>query len=316
MNEIITSFTPYFTEKKQGQLLLDNILKITDKHKSLFVLFQSIYNILKPHLIEEVDFFELFEKVGPKIQMITDDKQCSSLVYKFSKQSDGLSTPVRCKRKCEPSSIFCAVHLRNIGYCEHCMKDQGKVIYHNYNWEHFGTIFDKDLQFHHGIGPLRHIQNKMPYAKYVFEKKLIPKEPEIEKPGPPKKIIQPPTPKIMAKPKLFQNINLDLKITQIPKTELEFGWCLMMFYILSKAKFRFNNSVKMEKIFLYDDDKTYYTHSKFIYKLVGNQYVSYGILKDSDSVIILDDIMEYVHSLDKKFDIDVDNFVNNVIGTK
>jgi hypothetical protein len=281
-----------------------------------------------------IDIKNLYSSVAPYLFIAFSDNKCCSLVWKVDKYIDIEGNPVivpsRCaKNRIDKSSLYCRSHNnpKLNQYCNLCSKHMEECIYHQKNWEHFGNIFQFDLNpcfkgknldncynqnYLKSKEDLRCVsyaeffieQNKkkwMKYAKTISVNCLDNRANNV--------IIKYDTMHkqtsdvIISKKKTnnssdLSNINYKIDIDNIESIDLDnehlsFFWCLLLNHI-------FHNNPKIENsistITIFDkEDISLYTNGKFIY---NSNFKIDGILLNSDIVVFSDEIDKYVNSLD------------------
>ena len=75
--KVIDAFRPYLIDPEDNCKTLHMILEIIDKRMSIVNLFLKLIKILKV----EGDIYELFEKIGPSLELAFGDDKCCSLCW-------------------------------------------------------------------------------------------------------------------------------------------------------------------------------------------------------------------------------------------
>ena len=311
---------------------------IKDNDKKSEIL-QAIKELFKKKCNSQDVFFDIFKYVGndiknlyttigPYINIAFSDNVCCSLIWKVDKYIgiDGkpLLVPSRCsKNRIDNSSLYCRSHNnpKSNEFCKLCSKSMNEPIYHEKNWEHFGNIFQFELnpcfnEYHiencykQNYNIISEEFKCISYAEFYIEqnknKWIHFVNSEIEKDIPylnltcmqklerdiiPKKKTKIPkdtynTLKMPIEQNSYMYVTLDDELRSIL-------WCLLLNFI-------FNKNPKIEKsistITIFDLENTsLYTNDKFIY---NSNFKIEGILLNNDIAVFKDDIQKHVNSID------------------
>ena len=148
MFSIIEAYRPYFkkderdTNTKKLHALLDTFItnKITIPILELFHLINKLFELT-------TDLFDLYEKIGPIIELKFGDKRCCSYRWGVEQLHDNTYIPKRCNSQKLVGFIYCTKHNEiEPKICKGCKYDLKKEVIHKYGWEHFGNIFEKLLR--------------------------------------------------------------------------------------------------------------------------------------------------------------------------
>jgi hypothetical protein len=296
MFPIIESFRPFFeTEKdlqtKKLHALLETLLHHKNKIPTID-LFNLIYQLLDLHQPKQ----EIFEKVGPFIELKFGDKQCCS--YKFGIDAIAGSknvAPKRCVGQKLPGFLYCQKHNENeVKTCWRCRQHYKRDIIHHYGWEHFGNIFESDLRARTWMKNAE--QLGIDYSTLIsFSQKTFG---GVSKPSVPKQIdlrAAEPTEPTKITISDFEKQQMSLHLLQ---------------YMLSNHLIKVSNKHPLTEIKLFDMDEVLLDDGDFIFKMMSNKCRVVGIRKDMDSILMKDGLLDLKPEYSECSDAQILNFVN------
>jgi hypothetical protein len=313
---IIESYRHHFKKEerdantKKLHALLDTFIKnkITIPVFELFHLINKLFDFT-------IDMFELYETVGPALELKFGDKLCCSYRWGVDRLPDGTYIPKRCIGQKQVGFLYCTKHNEiETKICKGCKYDLKKDVIHKYGWEHFGNIFEKNLKqnftkninvFKIGNNPLHTYPVKYLAAGNVIEPLIvsIPSLPKVE-PQPHPKVeptsLKPthiPVSKQQPKPKLLSGMissisEPEIKLTDENKTQM---MLLLTQFMIENNLIKVNKAYPIKDIYVYDDDTQYFEDGKYVFTMNRYKMKVVGIYKDSDSIILkkhIDDVCD------------------------
>jgi hypothetical protein len=327
MYNIIESYRPFLDSNSRNELTkkLHHLLETLIVSKSGLNTI-SVFELINVLFDIKEDIFILYEIVGPHIEYYFGDKKCCSYRWGVEQSNDGHFIPNRCISQKLPGYLYCSKHNeKEIKICQGCIKDTKKEITHNFGWEHWGNIFEKNLRsvFIKNLSQLKVTELISYPLKYLKNKKSILQiEEPIKKP-----IIESTSVKqfekknckmnldvknnsISEKPKLlsglFSKINISNDIINNMKMYL-------LFYLLENNLIKVSSKYPVRQIHIYDSDEIYYNDNKFVYKLIDSKIIGVGIVKDNDTIILKNAIKEIISNDIKYNDIEINSFIDNLL---
>jgi hypothetical protein len=282
MFAIIESYRNYFELNKEPQtkklrVLLE--LLIANKTRIPTIdLFNAIYQLLD--LKQEKT--EIFENVGPMIELKFGDNQCCG--YKFGVDSVAGTlqmTPTRCVRQKLPGFLYCRKHHENeIKPCWRCKLNYKRDIIHQFGWEHFGNIFESGLRERTWIksAPLLGVDCKQ---IITFSQKTFGRSATIQS----EKTAPVPVPTVRME-------SMKPPITKLTKNEIQQLSLHLLQHMLSNNCIKVSAQHPISEIKLFDVDDDLVDDGKFIYKMVAKKRSAIGIRKNGDSVVMKESIMD------------------------
>ena len=325
MFAIIEAYRPHFKKEerdvntKKLHALLDTFIKnkITIPVLELFHLINKLFDFT-------TDMFELYETVGPPLELKFGDKLCCSYRWGVERLPDGTYIPKRCIGQKQVGFLYCPKHNEiEPKICNGCKYDFKKDVVHNYGWEHFGNIFEKNLKqnftkninvFNIGNNPLHTYPIKYLAAGNIIEPltvsipnplksepqpliKVEPNQTQIKLEPNPLKPTHIPISKQPPKPKLLSGMILstsepEIKLTDENKTQM---MLLLTQFMIEKNLIKVNKAHPIKEIYVYDDDTQYFHDGKYVFTMNGYKMKIDGIYKDSDSIILkkhIDDVCD------------------------
>jgi hypothetical protein len=329
---IIEAYRPHFKKEerdgntKKLHALLDTFIKnkITIPILELFHLINKLFEVT-------TDMFELYEKVGPALELKFGDKLCCSYRWGVDRLPDGTYLPKRCIAQKQVGFLYCLKHNEiEPKICKGCKYDLKKDIVHNYGWEHFGNIFEKNLKqnftkninvFNIGNNPLHTYPKKYLATGNIIEPltvsipgplkvepqpplKLEPPQPLKVEPPQPLKVEQPllkpthiPISKPQPKPKLLSGMisstsEPEIKLTDENKTQM---MLLLTQFMIENNLIKVNKAHPIKEMYVYDDDTQYFHDGKYVFTMNSYKMKVTGMYKDSDSIILkkhIDDVCD------------------------
>lgn len=325
MFNIIESYRPYFNssckdeQTKKLHHLLETLM-ISKSGLTTITVFQLI-NVLFD--IKE-DVYSLYESVGPHIEYNFGDKKCCSYRWGVEPSLDGKYIPNRCISQKLPGYLYCSKHNeKETKICQGCIKDTKKEIIHQYGWEHWGNIFEKNLRnvFIKNLSqfkvselvsyPLMYLKNKKTILKIMKDKPIV-ESTYIKRIETDSNKINVDIVKQNVKKKTEILSGLLSKIT-LSNDVINRMKIYLLFYMLE------NNLIKMSRIYpirqinLYDSDEIYYNDNKFIYKRIESKIKGVGIVKNNDTILLNTSIQKMISNDLEYSDIEINSFIDILI---
>lgn len=136
---------------------------IIDTQENKYEILQGIKILLKKKSNCVDAFFDIYKLVGndikklysslaPYLFLYYSDNRCCSLIWKVDKYINNnnktILVPSRCsKNRIDNSSLYCRTHNNPLTsqFCKLCSKNCDHNVYHAQKWEHFGNIFQFNL---------------------------------------------------------------------------------------------------------------------------------------------------------------------------
>lgn len=282
MFAIIESYRNYFELNKEPQtkklrVLLE--LLIANKTRIPTIdLFNAIYQLLDL----KQDKTEIFENVGPMIELKFGDNQCCG--YKFGVDAVAGTlhmTPTRCVRQKLPGFLYCRKHYENeIKPCWRCKLNYKRDIIHQFGWEHFGNIFESNLRERTWIksAPLLGVDCKQ---IITFSQKTFGRSTTIQS----EKTAPLPVPTVHME-------SMKPPMTKLTKDEIQQLSLHLLQHMLSNNCIKVSAQHPISEIKLFDVDDDLVDDGKFIYKMIAKKRSAIGIRKNGDSVVMKDGILD------------------------
>lgn len=295
MFPIIESFRPFFEAEKDHQTkklhaLLETLLYHKNKMPTID-LFNLIYQLLDLQHPKQ----EIFEKVGPFIELKFGDKQCCS--YKCGIDSVAGSKnvmPKRCVGQKLPGFLYCQKHNENdIKTCWRCRQHFKRDIIHQYGWEHFGNIFESDLRARTWMKNAEQMGIDYDSIISFSQKTFGGSKPSINRVVPNKPI------DIRTETKL--------QISEFEKQQLSLH---LLQYMLSNHLIKVSNKHPLTEIKLFDMDDVLLDDGHFIFKMISNKCRVVGMRKDMDSILMKDQLLDLKPEYSECSAESILNFVN------
>jgi hypothetical protein len=308
---IIEAYRPHFKKEerdantKKLHALLDTFIKnkITIPVFELFHLINKLFDVA-------TDMFELYEKVGPALELKFGDKLCCSYRWGVEQLPNGTYLPKRCAGQKQVGFLYCSKHNEiEPKICKGCKYDLKKDIVHNYGWEHFGNIFEKNLKpnftkninvFKIGNNPLYTYPIKYLAAGNIIEPLTVSIPPLMKVEPPLMKVESPhiPVSRIQPKPKLLSGMitstsEPEIKLTDENKTQM---MLLLTQFMIENNIIKVNKAHPIKEMFVYDDDTQYFHDGKYVFTMNSYKMKVTGMYKDSDSIILKKHIDDACHN--------------------
>jgi len=322
MFNIIEVYRPLFDEStreentKKLHYLLETLLESKSNLDTIrvFQLINVIFNI-------GIEIYNLYEIVGPQLEYHFGDKKCCSYRWGVEQCSDGICVPNRCISPKLPGFLYCSKHNeKETKICQGCLKDTKNEIVHQYGWEHWGNIFEKNLRnvFIKNMSQLKVVElNSFP-LKYLKNKKhtILKVQEKIEKLQiEPTKVIDKINVEIV-KPiekkndKLLSGLISKIDICQNVSNDMTIH---LLLYLMENNLIKMSNKNPVRQINIYDSDDEYYTDTKFVFKLFQNKMKSVGIVKDTDTIILKESISEIISNDIVYSNHEINSFIDSLL---
>lgn len=325
MFNIIEAYRPYFNsnDRDKNTKKLHNLLNVLVNQKnttSPIELFGLINNLFE--INEEP--YSLYEKIGPLLELKFGDKKCCSYRWGVDQLSDKTFVPSRCLSQRLPGFLYCSKHnVVESKICRGCLLDTKTEITHNFGWEHWGNIFEKNLRpvFTRNIKQFKILNNELlSYpAKYLHINNSILHKVEIKteeikpnleiKEEIPKQIVKSKQP--ITKPKLLSGLLKTIEEPSLNSDERKTMLSQLLLYMLDNNLIKVSRNYPIKQMYIYDDDNTYYQDGKFVYMMNGVKMKAVGVYKDSDTLILSNHIRDGTSNYDFN-DEQINSFVNSL----
>jgi hypothetical protein len=314
---IIEAYRPHFKieERDINTKKLHALLEAFIKNKINIPVFE-IFHLINKLFDVTTDMSELYETVGPALELKFGDKLCCSYRWGVDRLLDGTYIPKRCIGQKQVGFLYCSKHNEiEPKICKGCKYDLKKDIIHKYGWEHFGNIFEKNLRqnftknisaFNLGNNPLYTYPMKyLATGNNITEpltvsipRPLIKAEPEPEPEPQSLKPTHIPVSKPQPKPKLLSGmvshiLEQEIKLTDENKTQM---MLLLSQFMIKNNLIKVNKTYPIKEMYVYDDDTQYFQDGKYVFTMNGYKMKVVGMYKDSDSIILKKHIDEACHN--------------------
>jgi len=275
MFAIIESYRNYFELDKEPQtkklrVLLE--LLIANKTRIPTIdLFNAIYQLLD--LKQEKR--EIFEKVGPMIELKFGDNQCCGYKFGVDSVSGTLHmTPTRCARLKIPGFLYCRKHYESeIKTCWRCRHNYKRDIIHQFGWEHFGNIFESNLRERTWLKSAQHLG--IDYTKLItFSQKIFGG-------------VCKPTNLLLSEKTTVEPIKPHFP-TKLTQHEIQQLGLHLLQHMLTNNCIKVSAKHPLSEIKLFDVDDVMFDDGLFIYK----KRSAIGVRKNGDSIVMKNTILD------------------------
>jgi hypothetical protein len=322
MFNIIEAYRPLFDvstreeNTKKLHYLLETLLETKSDLDTI-----RVFQLINVMFDIGIEIYSLYEIVGPQLEYHFGDKKCCSYRWGVEQCSDGTCVPYRCISQKLPGFLYCSKHNeKETKICQGCIKDTKKEIVHQFGWEHWGNIFEKNLRnvFIKNMAQLKVVElNSFP-LKYLKHKKntILKVQEKIEKRKfEPTKIVDKINVEIVKKVEIKNDKLLSGLISKIDicKNVSNDMIIHLLLYLLENNLIKMSNNYPVRQINIYDNDDEYYSDTKFVFKLIQNKMKPVGILKDKDTIILKESISEILSDDTIYSNHEINSFIDSLL---